>query len=77
LLGQLEGERFRFSVRDYGQGIPDYAKARVFEKFFSLQRPDTGKKSTGLGLNFVREVATLHQGEVTLENGPDGGIRAT
>ena len=77
LLGQREGERFKFSVRDYGQGIPDYAKARVFEKFFSLQRPDTGRKSTGLGLNFVREVATLHQGEVTLENCLEGGVSAT
>jgi two-component system sensor histidine kinase CreC len=76
LLGELEGGRFRFSVRDYGQGIPDYAKARVFEKFFSLQRPDTGGKSTGLGLNFVREIAVLHQGEISLENCPEGGVRA-
>ena len=77
LAGQLEAGRFRFSVRDYGPGIPEYAKARVFEKFFSLQRPDTGGKSTGLGLNFVREVAVLHQGEVSLENCPEGGVRAT
>ncbi len=78
LVGQLEAERLRFSVRDYGPGIPEYAKARVFEKFFSLQRPDTGRKSTGLGLNFVREVAVLHQGEVSLENCPEGGgVRAT
>lgn len=77
LAGQLEAERFRFSVRDYGSGIPEYAKARVFEKFFSLQRPDTGGKSTGLGLNFVREVAMLHHGEVQLENCPEGGVCAT
>ena len=76
LFGHVEGERFRFTVRDYGQGIPEYAKTRVFEKFFSLQRPDTGKKSTGLGLNFVREVAILHQGEITLENCPGGGVCA-
>jgi len=76
LAGQLEGGRFQFSVRDHGPGIPEYAKARVFEKFFSLQRPDTGEKSTGLGLNFVREVAVLHQGEVRLENCPEGGVRA-
>jgi two-component system sensor histidine kinase CreC len=77
LTGHGEGKRFQVTVRDYGQGIPDYAKPRIFEKFFSLQRPDTGKKSTGLGLNFVREVATLHQGEITLENGPQGGVFAT
>jgi len=51
--------------------------ARVFERFFSLPRPDTGKKSSGLGLAFVREVATLHHGTVTLENGAEGGAVAT
>jgi two-component system sensor histidine kinase CreC len=73
----LEAGRFQFSVRDHGPGIPEYAKVRVFEKFFSLQRPGTGVKGTGLGLNFVREVATLHQGEVHLENCPEGGVCAT
>jgi two-component system, OmpR family, sensor histidine kinase CreC len=62
-------------VEDEGPGLPDFALARVFEKFFSLERPDTGKKSTGLGLNFVREVATLHGGEIHLENLPSKGLR--
>ena len=64
------------SVRDTGPGVPDYALPRVFERFFSLPRPDTGKKSSGLGLAFVREVATLHRGAVTLENAPEGGAVA-
>ena len=64
-------------IEDHGPGIPDYARDKVFDKFFSLQRPDSGKKSTGLGLNFVREVAILHNGTVTLENRPDQGARAT
>jgi two-component system sensor histidine kinase CreC len=48
----------------------------VFDKFFSLQRPDTGRKSTGLGLNLVREVAVLHKGEIRLANLPEIGLRA-
>jgi two-component system sensor histidine kinase CreC len=40
----------------------------VFERFYSLPRPDTGKKSTGLGLCFVKEVAQLHGGSVELSN---------
>jgi two-component system sensor histidine kinase CreC len=63
-------------VDDEGPGIPDQYQEKVFDKFFSLQRPDTGKKSTGLGLNFVREVATLHGGEIRLENLPGKGLRA-
>lgn len=55
-------------IEDRGPGIPDYARERVFERFYSLPRPDTGKKSTGLGLCFVKEVAELHGGSVELAN---------
>ena len=55
-------------IQDSGPGIPDYASARVFERFYSLPRPDSGKKSTGLGLCFVKEVAQLHGGSVELTN---------
>jgi two-component system sensor histidine kinase CreC len=63
-------------VTDEGPGIPEFARERVFEKFFSLQRPDSGRKSTGLGLNLVKEVATLHGGSVHLDNLPERGLRA-
>jgi two-component system sensor histidine kinase CreC len=72
-----EGNRGVVTVEDNGPGIPDYAQPRVFERFFSLPRPDTGKKSSGLGLAFVREVATLHRGEARLRNAPAGGAVAT
>jgi len=62
-------------ISDGGPGIPDYVGERVFERFFSLPRPDTGQKSTGLGLNFAREVAELHGGSLALEN-LDPGTRA-
>ncbi|MEY3011797.1 MAG: two-component system sensor histidine kinase CreC, partial [Pseudomonadota bacterium] len=52
-------------------------EARVFERFFSLPRPDSGAKSTGLGLTFVREVVELHGGSASLRNGAGGGAVAT
>jgi two-component system sensor histidine kinase CreC len=70
------GAFVELTVADHGPGIPDFAKTRVFERFFSLQRPDTGKKSTGLGLDLVREVATLHGGSIHLENRPERGLHA-
>jgi two-component system sensor histidine kinase CreC len=63
-------------LRGQGSGLPAYALERVFEPFYSLPRPDTGKKSTGLGLSFVREVADLHGGSITLANHPEGGAEA-
>ncbi len=61
-----------FSIRDQGSGIPDFAKDKVFDKFFSLARPGTGKKSTGLGLPFVKEVANLHGGRIILRDAGPG-----
>jgi len=67
----------RIQVTDSGCGIPDYAMERVFERFYSLPRPDTGKKSSGLGLALIREIALLHGGRVFLSNRPEGGTVAT
>jgi two-component system sensor histidine kinase CreC len=68
--------RVKFSVEDNGPGVPDYALPRVFERFYSLPRPGSEKKSTGLGLALVREIAHLHGGDATLTNRPEGGARA-
>src|SRR5262249_47797416 len=70
------GNSVELHIDDEGPGIPEFAHSRVFEKFFSLERPDTGRKSTGLGLNFVREVASLHGGTVDVSNLPERGLRA-
>ncbi|QDQ27099.1 two-component system sensor histidine kinase CreC [Chitinimonas arctica] len=66
----------RVSLRDQGPGVPDYALNRVFERFYSLPRPDGGTRSTGLGLPFVREVAALHGGSISLRNHEAGGAVA-
>ena len=64
-------------VRDQGPGIPEFAAGRVFEKFYSLARPATAKRSTGLGLSFVKEIVELHRGRATHKNHPAGGAVAT
>jgi two-component system sensor histidine kinase CreC len=70
---QQEGRWICISVRDQGVGIPSYAQDKVFEKFYSLARPHSRKKSTGLGLSFVQEIAALHRGRITLSNRSDAG----
>jgi two-component system, OmpR family, sensor histidine kinase CreC len=64
------------AVRDQGPGVPAYASSKVFDRFFSLPRPEgtknSGKKSTGLGLPFVKEAVQLHDGQVMLEPGEQG-----
>jgi two-component system sensor histidine kinase CreC len=66
---------WRLRVGDRGPGLPEFARERVFERFYSLPRPD-GARSSGLGLNLVREVAQLHGGEARLDNREGGGALA-
>jgi len=73
---QMENQRMILAVKDEGPGIPDFAMDRIFEKFFSMRRPGSGDKSTGLGLNFVRRIADLHGGSVRLEKLSPNGVRA-
>jgi two-component system sensor histidine kinase CreC len=71
------GRGLDVTVQDHGPGIPEYAEDKVFEKFYSLARPHSNKKSTGLGLPFVKEIAELHRGRVSLTNAVGGGAIAT
>jgi two-component system, OmpR family, sensor histidine kinase CreC len=70
-----DAQALAVAVCNEGQPIPDYALPRVTERFYSLARPGTGRKSTGLGLNFVQEVAQLHGGMFRIAN-EAGGVRA-
>ncbi len=67
----------RIDVSDRGPGVPDYALTRVFERFYSLPRPQGGSRSSGLGLCFVGEAAELHGGRAELSNREGGGAVAS
>lgn len=72
-LAQHDG-RIHFIVADNGSGIPEELRARVVERFF---RSDQSRSTPGhgLGLSLVSAVASLHGGQLELEdNAP--GLRA-
>src|ERR1700730_10106333 len=64
-------------VDDDGPGIRPADRDRAFRAFVRLdasRNPSTG--GVGLGLTIARDVARSHGGEITLENSPQGGLRA-
>ena len=67
------GNLVEIRLFNQAEPIPDYALPRLSERFYSLPRPDSGRKSTGLGLNFVEEVVQLHAGEFAIGN-VEGGV---
>lgn len=76
-----ENKQTIITVEDEGAGIPDYAIDKIFDKFYSLPRPEyaanAGQKSTGLGLNFVKEIMQLHGGSLHIENIQPSGVKAS
>ena len=62
------------SVENSGPGIPEYALDHVFDKFFSLPGPVSGRRSSGLGLPFVKQTAELHGGSASVRNTGSGVI---
>ena len=73
ITDKVENDHWLLTIKDQGQGIPDYALPRIFDRFYSLARADTGKKSTGLGLSLVYEVVQLHHGNIDIHNCDEGG----
>ncbi len=55
-------------ISDTGIGVPDDARAHLFEPFFTT-RPE----GTGLGLAICREVILQHDGVIELVSGADAG----
>ena len=58
-------------ITNQGDPIPDYALAKIPQRFYSLPRAN-GRRSSGLGLNFVAEIMRLHGGQFTLQNQANG-----
>ena len=63
-------QRFvRLSVQDDGPGIPVVDQARIFERFYRVDKArsrETG--GTGLGLSIVKHVAESHGGDVAVQS---------
>ncbi|WP_374476582.1 sensor histidine kinase [Zoogloea sp.] len=57
-------------VEDDGPGIPESARAGIFERF--RRGGDAAAPGSGLGLAIVREVADRHDATLTLSDGAAG-----
>ena len=72
--GFLGGDTvLRVVIEDSGPGIKSEDLDRLFDPYFTTKRQGEG---TGLGLSVTRNIVTLHQASIDLENRNTGGARA-
>jgi PAS domain S-box-containing protein len=70
------GGRAVVAVRDHGVGIPAEEHGRVFDRFFRASTSATVPGS-GVGLYTARQIALLHNGDITLASSCDAGSTFT
>lgn len=71
----VEKEEISIAVVDQGLGVPETELGNIFELYHSDQRAAVkNSKGTGIGLALSKELIELHDGSITAENVPDGGL---
>jgi nitrogen fixation/metabolism regulation signal transduction histidine kinase len=66
----LADGRIAIDVDDDGPGVPEAARERVFDPYFT-----TRTEGTGLGLAIVKKVVVEHAGSIACSTSPLGGAR--
>ncbi len=78
LKAERKGERVIVEIANRSQRpLPEEDLGKVFEQFYRVEKSRSREfGGCGLGLTIVREIVSLHDGEIRLENRPGNWIAA-
>ena len=62
------------SVKDEGPGFAETSPQKIFKRFYS-NRPNKFGEHSGLGLNIVKNLVELHNGQIKAENNKPRGAK--
>lgn len=76
--GRKKNEEFLFTVTDSGIGIAAEDKARIFDRFYRVDKVRSRKEGGyGLGLAIAKSIAVSHGGTITVDSVPGEGSSFT
>ncbi|MBU5435713.1 cell wall metabolism sensor histidine kinase WalK [Pseudoflavonifractor sp. MSJ-37] len=69
------GQKVWMEVSDNGIGIPQEDRARIFERFYRVDKARSRESGgTGLGLSIAKEIVDRHEGSLRLVDRPGPGL---
>ena len=72
--GHSEQDGYRFTVRDYGIGIPAEELSKITQAFYMVDKSRSrSRNGAGLGLALCTEILALHDSKLEIESSPDEG----
>jgi len=72
VTSQLSDTSLHIVVSDTGIGIPQSERKYIFNRFYQVRQSSTSSLGTGIGLNLVHSLVTLHHGTVEVSDNADG-----
>ena len=66
-------DELKILISDQGQGIPEDKQAKIWQRFYKLDkaRKRDNKEGSGLGLSIVKEIIDKHEAEIEVKNNPE------
>jgi two-component system phosphate regulon sensor histidine kinase PhoR len=78
IIAKKNEKEVSITVKDTGSGIEEKHQARIFERFYVVDKGRSRKLGgTGLGLAIVKHIAQVHEGFVTVKSKPGEGSTFT
>jgi signal transduction histidine kinase len=74
IKAEVNDNLISITITDTGPGIPEEERREIFKPFYKVDKSrDSSVKGNGLGLSIVKQIVDLHQGDISVNEGPNGG----
>tara|TARA_Y100001970_G_scaffold154367_2_gene189120 strand:+ start:1611 stop:3140 length:1530 start_codon:yes stop_codon:yes gene_type:complete len=73
-ISKIKNNKIKLTVIDEGEGFKEKDTSKIFKRFYS-NRPGKFGEHSGLGLNIVKNLVDLHNGEIFASNNKNQGAK--
>ncbi|WP_157601267.1 ATP-binding protein [Psychromonas ossibalaenae] len=75
IVTRIDGTQLQIQIQDSAPGLAETDMSKIFERFYRVEKSRSrAHGGSGLGLALCSQIVKAHQGTITAQNSPLGGI---